>query len=410
MESQRIIYIFIFSLKMACHSLTSTWNEVLTIENVKSFGSNSKAGTIFFLLYDENKKSLESIGNSTSQVRVKVSNYEETSKKQEIRKIYRDLVDQFPPDLRWIGFMKNGILVAEVLLSAELIPLQSPVISIAKKELNEPIPLEISPKIRKFQIEITFAGIRNAISLSTFISGRYKIELSIGEVLLTSSFSNKMYKNNLNFLDPYASGYVLLPEQFQFWPPVIVRHFDCSFKKPQMIGAAMIRRPEKFFVIDKPKYLQKFLFNNQAEEETIEIEEENERKPLLGVTNIAEKNLIIQRALSRCKIPRIFQSNSKSEFVDCISLDNEYTWWTKFYNSNREPEFKNETLHQLTIYPNELEKRNEFENFHDWAYPIELKSENKSYATLKASIKISKCSGRESFQSNLVDSTPPSFR
>jgi hypothetical protein len=306
--------------------------------------------------------------------------------------------------------MKNGILIAEVLLSAELIPLPSPVISISKKEFNDPIPPEISPRIRKFQIDITFAGIRNALSLATFVSGRYKIDLSIGEVLLTSSFSTKLYKKNLNFLDPYASGYVLLPEQFQFWPPIIIRHFDCSFKKPQMVGAAIIRRPEKFFIPDKPKNLQKFLLNNQTEEEVIEIEEENERKPLLGAMNISENNLALKRALSRCKIPKMFQPHSKSNFVDCVALDSEYTWWTKFYNSNREPEFRNETLQELTIYSNELEKRKEFENFHDWAYPIELKGGNKSYATLKASVKISRCSGRESFQNNLIDSSPPPVR
>lgn len=395
---------------MSCHSLTSTWNEVLSIENVKTFILRPSGSTIFLLLYDETKKSLESIGIATLPVLVQISNKEEIdnfTKTQDIRKLYKALIDQFPPDLQWVPFMKNGILVAEVLISAELIPLLSPVISIAKKEVNDSIPPEISPIIRKFQIDITFAGIRNAISLSNFVSGRYKIELSIGEILLTSSFSTKLYKKNLNFLDPYASGYVLLPEQFQFWPPVVVRHFDCSFKKPQMIGAAMIRRPEKFFVPDKPKNLQRFLLNNQGDEEVIEIEEENERKPLLGAINISENNLALKRALSRCKIPKVFKSHFKSNFVDCVSLDSEYTWWTKFYNSNREPEFRNSTLQQLTIYPNELEKQIEFENFHDWAYPIKLKNGNKVYATLKASIKISRCSGRESFQSNLDMSPPP---
>lgn len=387
---------------------------MLVIENVRTFSLHQDGGSIFLLLYDENKKHVDSIGNAILPVRIRVPKREDlkaTSNRLDVRRIFSDSIDQFPPDLRWAGFMKNGILVAEVLLSAELIPLQTPVISIAKKEVNDPIPAEISPEIRKFSLEITFAGIRNAVSLSNFISGRYKIELSIGEVLLTSSFSNKMYKSNLNFLDPYASGYVLLPEKFQFWPPVIVRHYDCSFKKPQMIGTAMIRRPEKFFVPDRPKALQNILPNSKdEEEEIINIEEDCERKPLLGVMNMTENQQIIKRALSRCKIPKIFLLQSKSTLVDCVSLDNEYTWWTKFYNSNRETDYRNETLQQLTIYPNELEKRNEFEKFSDWAYPIELKSEQKTYAILKASIKISKCSGRESFQTNMLDVTPPTFR
>ena len=107
------------------------------------------------------------------------------------------------------------------------------------------------------------------------------------------------------------------------------------------------------------------------------------------------------------KIPKIFQSQSTPRKFQSISLDGEYTWWTKFYNSSREEEHRNPSLHQLTIYPNELERQKEFESFYDWAHPMELRNGDKVYATLKTSIKISKCWGKEFFQTNMLDITPP---
>lgn len=274
--------------------------------------------------------------------------------KVDIRKVFHQFVNHFPPHLRWISFHKDGLLTAEVLMSAELIHLSVPTLTVKEVEKNEPIPIEIRPDMRKFRMEIIFAGIRGAQKLSHFSSGRYKIELTMGDLKLSSGFSGKGYKTNLNFIDPYASGYLLLPEQFQFWPPIIVKHLDCSHKKPTVLGAAMIRRPEKFFVEDKPKQIQRFLpspstdidVEAQKLEETFEMEE---TKPLLGTSIAHQSSLKLKRALASCRLPKFLDFSGASDQSNPMTLESQYSWWTKFYNSNRNEEFRNDCLHQLTV-------------------------------------------------------------
>lgn len=341
--------------------------------------------------------------------------------KTDFRKLFHQLINQTPPQLCWKSFHKNGCMTAEVLLSAEFISLSVPTITIAKRDKNDEIPATISPHIRKFRIEVTFAGIRNIkFNASNFSSARYKIELAMGEVVLSSSFSSKSYNKNVNFLEPYASGYLLLPEQFQFWPPIIVKHLDCNHKPPNSIGAAMIRRAEKFFVDDKPKELHKFLLNTEHDEEIVTI---GESEPLLGKSSNSDESdslTNLKRALQRCKLPKFLQkTSSQSNRIKSVTLENEYTWWTKFYKSNRDAELRNESLHELKIYHCELEKQIEFECFNDWAHPIDLyrgkQSENykgsgEKYATLKCSLRISKCSGKEYFQTEKFEGGATIFK
>lgn len=341
-----------------------------------------------------------------------------------IRKLFNDVICQFPPQLRWISFYFNGNLTAEVLMSVELVPLQAPTISIMPRTKNEAIPQEISPNIRKFHLEVTFAGIRDAKKMSQFVSGRYKIELSIGELSLTTTFAPKAYKKNQNFLDPYASGYLLLPEEFQFWPSIIIKHLDCSYRTPTAIGAAMIRRPEKFFQEMKPKQIQKFLIQSSnstkmSKPRDVKIDVD-ENEPLLEATRFNERLSDLNRILSRDKFLNFFKIPIKSKQVKTILIESQYTWWTKFYNSNRDPELWNLGLHELKVYKDELEKQPEFENLSDWATPIELFkpkdiSNQKSlsgeiYAKLKCSIKISKCSGKEFFETENLNLIPSTFR
>lgn len=418
------------STRVINSTLSAIWNEVLVIENVKIFDVGGEKffenyPIISLFLYDCDKKKLELIGISTLNVYIKPNENDVKSSENmvqkllqrnnmDVRKIFNDFTNQFPPFLKWRKFTKNANLTAEALLSAELIPLPAPTITIKEREKNDAIPIEINPEIRKFHIEVTFAGIRNAKSLSNFAAGRFRVELTIGEVLMSSNFSNSSYKKNVNFLDPHGSSYILLPENFQFWPPIIIKHLDCSSKKPQIIGTAMIRRPEKFFINQKPKIIQNYLLNdgNVEKSEIIVIErdeEENDEKtPLLSVTNVNQ--IKVKRVLSR--LPKFLQFHSSTMHIDSIQIDSEYTWWTKFYNSNRAQDFKNDTLHDLKIYHSELEKQSEFQMFRDWAYPIELRSGKKSekYATLKTSIKISKCTGKEFFETEKFEGVPTSFR
>lgn len=40
----------------------------------------------------------------------------------------------------------------------------------------------------------------------------------------------------------------MLPEQFEYWPPVIIKHIDCSSKKEVTIGMAMISKSRKLYI------------------------------------------------------------------------------------------------------------------------------------------------------------------
>lgn len=245
-------------------------------------------------------------------------------------------------------------MTAEVLLSAELVHLSTPTLTVKDVEKNDLIPPEISPNMRKFRMEVTFTGIRDALTIGHFASGRFKIELTMGELKLISGFSGKSFKKNLNFFDPYSLGYLLLPEQFQFWPPIIIKHLDCSHKTPTVIGASMIRRPDEFFINDVPKELQRFLLNQNASNDVEaqkfeESFEEEEKEPLLGVGNLSVGNFNVRRVFARYKLPKFLKFTNENAPMTPLSLEGQYTWWTKFYNSNREFEFRNDCLHLLTV-------------------------------------------------------------
>lgn len=273
--------------------------------------------------------------------------------KVDIRKVLHHFINHSPPHLRWINFHANGSSTAEVLMSAELIQQHVPVLTVQKSTRNEPIPPEIKPDMKKFRIEVTFSGVRNALKMSHFASGRYKIELTMGESKLASGFSGKAYNSSVNFLDPYASGYLLLSEQLQFWPPIIIKHLDCSQKHPNVIGAAMIRRPEKFFIEEKPKTMQRFLLNQNPSDDVeaqhlgkLVIEES---EPLLGSSNMTDGNNLVKRALRQLSMPKFLQFSDEAGTTDEFTLENEYSWWIKFYNSNREANYRNCKIHQLTV-------------------------------------------------------------
>ena len=250
---------------------------------------------------------------------------------------------------------KDGSLIAEVLMSAEFVYLSAPAISNRQVEKNDPIPPEIRPNMRKFRMEVVFEGIRNALKQQSFSSGRYKVEVTMGDLRLASGFSGKAFKTNSNFIDPYSSGYLLLPDQFQFWPPIIIKHHDCSQKNPVVIGSAMIRRPEKFLIDEKLKEIQRFLMIQNTE---VDVEAQKslkefiieESEPLLGVPEVSQGRQNLKDVLTKFKLPSFLRSSNNINQTHQLSLENEHTWWTKFYNASREEKFRNDCLHELTVW------------------------------------------------------------
>lgn len=298
------------------------------------------------------------IGTGSTKIQLKSKEMEVAKQtlpeKLDIRKVFHQLINHFPPHLRWTSFYKDGLLAADVLMSAEFIELQAPNLTVREIKVNDPIPVEIRPEMRKFRMEATFVGIRDASKLSQFATGRFKIEMTMGELKLDSGFSGKAYKTNLNFLDPHASGYLMLPDQIHYWPPIIIKHLDCSHKRPTVIGAAMIRRPEKYYLEEKPKELQRFLLDQNTSldieaQGTVEKFEIDESEPLLGGNRSTMQKRLAKVLDKIPKLSKLLEPSRSFHQLNPLTLENEFTWWTKYYNSNRKPEFANDCIHYLTV-------------------------------------------------------------
>lgn len=352
--------------------------------NVKSFyigeGRQSKYPSIVMLLYDHEKRKvvelltirpncftnhfvcfqLELIGTGLMEVPVKITANQrkvQTIRQLDVRQTFQRFIHQSPPRLRWLKLHQDGLLSAEVLLSAELAELSAPVTVPERALANEPIPSEIRPTFKKFRLAATFIGIREGFKLSTPTAGRYKIELTFGDLKLESGFSGIAYKTNFNFVDPSAVGFALLPDQLSFWPSIVIKYLECSHKTPIVLGVVSIQQADKFYKdstknkVPESKISRKALKSKFFEvlklDETFDIE----RQSLLEAMNENSSLLELKEDSVRFKFPKFLEGFTKSSLSQnkIESLESQYTWWCKFYNSNREQKFRNDKLQQLTV-------------------------------------------------------------
>lgn len=113
---------------------------------------------------------------------------------------------------------------------------------------------------------MTFVGVRNWSQIPVRSLGKYKLQVALGDVLLTSGPSSKPYGTSFNLLDPFTSGYVVriiskglitnlnvvknLPVNFDYWPSMVITHIDCSRKKDLVVGIAMVSNTQRYYVKD----------------------------------------------------------------------------------------------------------------------------------------------------------------
>ena len=168
----------------------------------------------------------------------------------------------------------------------------------------------------------------------------------------------------------------------------------------------MVRRPNQFLIKERSKELQNiFIEASRKQNFDEEVVNMNETEPLLDTSHKRNSRMSIFKNFFR-KDP-VFENGLNP-------LETEYNWWTKFYNSHpvthqsfNNQTHKNDGIHKLKIFNSELEKQKEFEFLVDWAHPFDLihgkqnlekNQSGEKYATLKCSIKIAKCSGKEFFK------------
>lgn len=146
-----------------------------------------------------------------------------------------------------------------------------------------------------------------------------------------------------------------------YWPPIVIKHIDCSSKKEATIGAAMFSNTEKFLENET---------NRSAAQSVVESIHSHhngtESDPLL-VKKLTNKISIFRRFRGKNE-----RRTSTSKANRRETVESKFTWWTKFYNSlNHEHEGGIEK-HRLRIFDCELEEVEEFSNLTDWAEPMKL--------------------------------------
>lgn len=353
---------FFGSTTTISESLSPVWNESIDFNGIMFFGDlNLLKNSLPFVMIElvdvnREKKTSTSLGSSFYQPYYSLEH--ETSKTNEPEKQMISLFvsSKQPQILKWIPLTKNGCIVAEVLLSIELIELSNDERKNCtnKVAINGLIPNEILPIMNLFYIEIIFIGIRNFEKLHCNTFGRYKIEITFGELKLQSGPSGKNLEKSFNFVDSFVSGYVKLPTNIKYWPPMIVKFIQCIIQD-DIVGAASISS------------LDKCLVNNlsllNVNTTNVDSEDLNENDSLqldesVHLIHKSEKKSIKQRMrVFLCKKLNIFKSVNMNEmnFVNepgteetnskKTKYDETYSWWTKFYNSINKDSLK----HHLTV-------------------------------------------------------------
>ncbi|XP_055604569.1 fer-1-like protein 6 [Uranotaenia lowii] len=289
----------------------------------------------------------------------------------------RDLV------LRWVGLHRNGNQIADVLMSVHTEQDNQHHQQTAEMKVVQGIPNAITPSLEEFTIFVVFAGLRGfGKSIHLITTGRYRVQLVLGELKLTSGLSRRQSGRSINFLDVFSSATLTLPSQFEYWPPLIVQHVDCSRTKTlAVVGTNVIHNPQLLFcdhdvsgelLFHKSTMLLKR--QQQISIDTLDKPKKNKtiktparkcnklKQKLIPIINLLWESLETRRAANDRKHP---ESTGRR-----ISHESEYSWWTKFYNScSSNP---SELRHRLKIFDCELEAVPEFEKFHDWSKPIPL--------------------------------------
>ncbi|XP_037045765.1 otoferlin [Bradysia coprophila] len=296
----------------------------------------------------------------------------------------------FPIPLQWIEAVRDGEVCAEILCSAEFIQLPDKTVATEPVSNQIGIPPVICPHVANYRVEVTFAGLRHCKNLPTRTMGRYKIEMSFAELSMKSGLSGKKHGNSVNFLDPFRAGYVSLPEETKYWPPIVIKHVDCSNKKETAIGAAMFSNTGKF--LTKP-------VDRSNEQTGVESNKTRRNRTELLVKQPMNK---LHKFLHFPKIKARESGKSVSKASKQRVVENKFTWYTKFYNSLNCDDKGGIEKHRLRVFDCELEKIDEYSNLTDWAEPMNLMKGTNSkklsgpkdviYGMLKCNIRVIKTS------------------
>ncbi|XP_001353079.4 fer-1-like protein 4 [Drosophila pseudoobscura] len=330
-----------------------------------------------------------------------------------------------PPPLKWVPLARKGSVQAEVLMSAEFIELVDGVADASKEPvLSTGIPKAIRPNMLNFVLEVVFVGLRNYSKTTMSTAGKRKINIMMGDLVLTSGPSKARIGNSINFLVAYASAVVSLPDQQEYWPAMIAADVLVSgLTTESILGAALIPNSASFLQRGKTtkcetqssaaSYTSTAVTMDEEEETEVdatggkdtEWEEADEEEESPGKWRRFWRRLMFALGLRPAAYANRMALRYAADDMDNSELiaEGQFTWWTKFYNSMywKAAEMTHEYKHRLVIYPNELEKQPQFGYLQDWAVPVQMVHGVKFrkqappredvYATLKIQVKLTPC-------------------
>lgn len=159
----------------------------------------------------------------------------------------------------------------------------------------------------------------------------------------------------------------MLPSRFEYWPPLVIQHVEYPMLKGErVISSNIIERPELSFTDDTMEPIKNYLINNyrshnETERISIDTFYSAEQEPLIELDKTEptlRRKLLPTLLAVKCVVAEKIKATRKRGTGNSAaiarrgSLETEYTWWTKFYNScsSQPSDYK----HQLKVIDNRL--------------------------------------------------------
>lgn len=348
-------------------SLVPNWNEVVSFENITlncegdSYVQNPPI--LLLKLFHGDKKSDDFLGLGYTIPRVSLKDSPQSKSK-----------------LKWIPILRNGLTVAQLLLSVDLEETsEDEGEKLVKVESSVPKVVDVA--IEKFHIIFTCFGLRLMDKIN---KNHSQIFLEFGNSTLSMGPCSRILGRSCNFVDCVKSCEVYLPEKLSYWPPIVLKHR--REKSAKLIGITVISNAQQFFRENQlwtPHKENSVKLGDPPEKKPSKIV--NDEKVEGGGLNFAKS--FIKSTMSSFLNYRAHVEENASKNMDieqgipleiptsAIATDTsqKLTWWLKFFNSVEEnSENFSESIHKLKIYQSELENQPEFGHFRDWADVFEM--------------------------------------
>ncbi|XP_037905651.1 fer-1-like protein 6 [Hermetia illucens] len=336
-------------------------------------------------------------------------------KKKMVLQKLKALTNMFPPPLKWIPISADGAVTAEVLISGELIE-EKDDFHDSNIEVLTKLPAEICPVNKKFRVEVIFIGFRNfRKSYYKAPMGAFRMKLFFADLSLVSGPSAPRNGQSINFTDFYSTGIVHLPEQQEYWPPVIMTHIQITKGNQEFtIGAAMLSNAHRYLMNEEVSCSSNKTVTFEDDDDSsrathLEMETSfysethAETTPLLSKARKPENVLSTKWQIIPSLLAKLKGQRKDPTIEASPKEEREFSWWTKFYNSveHGDDNAIDVTKHHLVIYGSELENQIEFNFLQDWAEPVPLirgiqhkrngPPKEESYASIKCHIEVKKC-------------------